>query len=174
MTMKARTAGSFAIAAALTVGLAGPAVAGQWVSGGTFDPERGVAVAFLRYLAGEGEGQMTIRCDELDGLWVDAGAAGNGELPEGRQAGDLTEVVFSFVQEGGTYATTLMGELLVRNDGAVLASIFGEAARPLAELLVQPAERVDITIGDITRPVTLDGAWEDFESLSARCDGWPE
>lgn len=153
---------------------AGPARAGEWVPGGTFDVQRGVGVNFLRYLAAEGEGQMTIRCDAQVGLWVDAGAAGNGALPEGRQAGDLSEIAFGFVRDGQTDQLTLTGELLVRSDGAVMVTVYGEEAVPLAAELLESAERIDVTIGAVTAPVTLDGFAEDIASLANRCDGWPE
>lgn len=150
-----------------------PALAGQWVNGGMFDPNRGVPVNFLRFLAGDDEGQMTIRCDAVDGLWVDAGVAGNGELPPGFTTGDQIEATFGFEAGGNTELVAARGELLIRADGAVLVSITGQQSIELGLALLHPAELLHITIGGITAPVQLDGLSERAIDLAARCGAWP-
>jgi hypothetical protein len=150
-----------------------PAAAGQWVAGGMFDVERGVGVSFLRFLAAEGEGQMTVRCDTLDGLWIDVGAGGNGELPPGVARGDQVEAVLAFVSGAETQAITVSGSVLVRIDGAVLIEIFGDNAAIVAPLLLAPAERVEVTLAGVTRPITLDGFSDQARNLADRCPGWP-
>ncbi len=150
-----------------------PANAGRWINGGTFDPQRGVGVNFLRFLAGEGEGQMTIRCDALDGLWIDAGVAGNAELPEGIEYGGKIEADFTFVQGDERQSVTTIGSVIIRQDGAVLVSIVGANVAPLGRLLLLPFERLDITVAGITRPVPLEGLLEDLQALADRCGAWP-
>lgn len=164
----------FALALAATLAATVPAEAGRWVTGGTFDPNRGVGVSFLRFLSEPGEGQMTIRCDALDGLWLDAGVSGNGALPEGTEPGDMIAAEFAFIRDGEPDVTVVSGELLVRTDGAVLVTIVGEEAMPLAPALLIPAERIDITIAGITRPIPMADVTGDIESLAERCDGWPQ
>lgn len=153
--------------------VATPAIAGEWVRGGTFDPDRGVGVSFMRFLAGDGEGQMTIRCDEDRGLWLDVGAAGGGNLPDGAETGDIVSAVIEFVGSEETVAETVNGELLVRSDGAVLVTVIGEDAARLGPLYLQPFERIDITIGAETRPVPLAPAIDLVLSLAEGCDAWP-
>lgn len=169
MTKKATAASILVLLAVMPVA----AEAGQWVNGGTFDVQRGVAVNFLRFLAGEGEGQMTIRCDADVGLWIDAGASGNGELPKGLQAGERVEVLLAFDRGGSIEAIPTFGELTVRSDGAVLASIVGADAAPLGPALLQPAERLDITIGGIAASIPMEGFAERAAGLADRCDAWP-
>ena len=161
------------MATALATTLASPVLAGEWVRGGTFDAERGVGIMFLRYLASDGEGQMTIRCDAIDGLWVDAGVTGGGQLPEGMFTGDLSDVEFAFVREDSVDQLTLTGELLIRTDGAVLVTVVGDEATPLADLLLEPAERIDLTVGEVTAVVTLNDFIEEAQNMADRCDGWP-
>ena len=153
--------------------MATPAVAGRWITGGTLDVERGIGVSFLRFLSEPGEGQMTIRCDQLDGLWIDAGVAGNGELPDGVQQGDLIDATFTFVRGGEEDAVVAAGPVLVRGDGAVLIAISGENAFPLGPALLVPAERLDLTIAGRTLPIPFDGVSEDAIALSERCGAWP-
>ena len=160
---------------ALTVGIcSSPASAGEWVNGGTFDPQLGVATNFLRFLAEEGEGQMTIRCDAVNGLWIDAGVGGNGELPSGAQPGDDIDVSLTLVAEDGERSVTATGMLVLRGDGAILVSITSPAVDPVGRLLLQPAERLDITVAGETRPVSLDGVSEDVQRLADRCEAWPQ
>ena len=164
------------IAAALCgamVAFAAPAEAGRWVNGGMLDPNRGVPVNFLRFLAGDDEGQMTIRCDELDGLWVDAGVAGNGELPPGFAIGDQIEATFAFEAGDNVELVAARGELLIRGDGAVLVSITGDQSAALGTALLRPADRLHITIGDLTAPVGLGGLSDRAVDLANRCGAWP-
>ena len=158
---------------AVMVAFAAPAEAGRWVNGGMFDPNRGVSVAFLRFLAGDNEGQMTIRCDALDGLWVDAGVAGNGELPPGFAVGDEIVATFAFEAGGDVETVAARGQILIRGDGAVLVSITGDQSAALGTALLQPAERLHITIGDLTAPIGLDGLSERAVNLADRCGAWP-
>lgn len=150
-----------------------PASAGIWVNGGTYDMQQRIAVSFLRFLAEVGEGQMIIRCDPLNGLWVDAGVAGTGIPAEGIEVGTTVDVTLAFVRAAEVLTVTIRGEVVVRGDGAVLASMIGRAVAPLGTILLEPAERVDITIGDVTRPVPLGGLLEDLRALADRCTGWP-
>lgn len=168
-----RRASAISVLPVLAVALATPALAGNWVRGGTFDPERGVGVSFMRFLAGEGEGQMTIRCDDDRGLWVDVGAAGGGVLPEGAETGDLISANLQFVVGDEVVSEDVTGELLVRADGAVLVTVIGEDAAKLGPLYLRAFDRVDITIGEETRPVPLGAAVETIVSLAEGCDAWP-
>jgi hypothetical protein len=169
MNKKATIGGILALMAVMPL----PAEAGRWINGGTFDVARGVGVNFLRFLADEGEGQMTIRCDMDVGLWIDAGAAGNGELPDGLLAGDRIEATFAFDRSGSVETVSAFGELVIRNDGAVLASITGADAALLAPALLQPAERLDITIGGISASIEMTGFAERAAGLADRCGNWP-
>ncbi len=150
-----------------------PAAAGEWVGGGMFDEQRGVGVSFLRFLADSGEGQMTVRCDARDGLWVDVGTGGNGQLPEGFARGDRVEAMLEFVGAGGVQSVTVTGPLLIRVDGAVLIEVIGEDAAALAPLLLLPADRLDITLGGVTGTITLAGFSDRAIDLADRCSGWP-
>ncbi len=166
-------------AAALTLALnvcllTSPAHAGRWINGGTFDPDTGVATNFLRFLADEGEGQMTVRCDAVNGLWVDAGVAGNGGLPEGHQPGDDIDVALTFVAGGEEQSVTATGALVLRGDGAVVVSLTSPAVDPIGRLLLQPADRVDVTIAGETRSLPLDGVYENAQRLADRCSAWPQ
>jgi hypothetical protein len=158
------------LAASLSIA---PARAGEWTMGGTYDVQRNLAVDFLRFLALPGEGQMTVRCDAVNGLWVDVGAIGNGQLPAGLQPGDVTDVVLDFVRIDGVQSVTSRGPLIVRSDGAVLVELAGEAAMVLADPLLVPAERLDITVAGATSPVTAAGLAERAGNLAERCDNWP-
>lgn len=153
---------------------ANPAAAGRWLNGGTFDPRTNQATSFLRFLAEEGEGQMTIRCDAINGLWIDAGVTGNGELPEGHQPGDAIDVTLTFVSAGEEQTVTASGSLILREDGAVLVSIVPPAVDPIGRLLLQPADRLDITVAGETRSVPLVGLSENTQRLADRCSAWPE
>ncbi len=144
------------------------------MNGGAFDPETNVATSFLRFLAEEGEGQMTIRCDAINGLWIDAGAAGNGEIPEGRQPGDDIDMTLTFVTGAAEQSVTVVGTLVVRNDGAVIVSVTSPAVDTIGRLLLQPADRVDITVAGETRSVPLAGLSENAQRLADRCSAWPE
>jgi hypothetical protein len=73
-----------------------PATAGRWIPGGTYDIQRDSRISFLRFLAEDGEGQMNIRCDQLDGLTIDVGVAGNAALPAGVAIGDNVEATLAF------------------------------------------------------------------------------
>ena len=150
------------------------ASAGRWINGGTYDEQRGVGVNFLRFLAGEGEGQMTVRCDNADGVWIDAGVDGDGRLPEGITMGDELAAIFTFVSGQAEEFIFAAGPVLVRGDGAVLVSITGEDALPLGRRLVLPAERVDVSIAGTTRPVPLGDVLERLQNLAARCEAWPQ
>ncbi len=150
-----------------------PASAGIWVNGGTFDMQQRLAVSFLRFLSEEGEGQMTIRCDPLNGLWVDAGVAGTGVPPAGIEVGTPIDITLAFVRAADVLTVTIRGEVVVRSASAVLVSMIGRAVAPLGAILLEAAERVDITIGDVTRPVPLGGLLEDLQALADRCSGWP-
>jgi hypothetical protein len=166
---------SFRLAAFLAAGclLAAPAQAGEWVRGGTYDVARGVAVYFLRFLAAPGEGQLTIRCDGVDGLWIDAGVAGVADLPPDATPGAELGALFTFIRADESLKIQAAGELVVRSDGAALISIAGTAADPLGRELLMMTERLDITIGEITRPVPLDIAFEQLQGLASGCTGWP-
>ncbi len=158
--------------AAALAGTMGPANAGRWVPGGTYDIARGVAVSFLRFLAEDGEGQMTIRCDAIDGLTVDVGVAGGGALPAGIAAGADVGVTLSFV--GATSGeVTVAGPVLVRQDGAVMVTLAGEAATAVAGLLLQGSDRLDITIEGTTRPVPMTAVSTTIGAFAEHCAGWP-
>lgn len=156
--------------AALTVT---PAQAGRWIVGGMFDDVRFVPVQFVRFLAEPGEGQMTIRCDQQAGLWLDAGVEGNGVVPPGLERGGAIEVGLSFIQPDGPVTINVVGKLMVRLDGAVLAAIGGPAALPLGPALLGPAERIEITIVGAVRSVPLTEAHADLVALADRCPAWP-
>ncbi len=162
-----------ALLAAACLPAAAPAQAGEWVRGGTYDAARGVAVYFLRFLAEPGEGQMTIRCNGADGLWIDAGVAGVADLPPSAVPGAELGALFTFVRADETHELQVAGELIVRADGAAVISIAGAAADPIGRELLLLTERLDITIGDVTRPVPLDAAFGQLQSLAEGCAGWP-
>lgn len=164
---------SSALLLLLMLAIAVPASAGQWTTGGLFDADRGVGVNFIRFLAGPDEGQMTVRCDDLVGLWIDVGAAGNGELPAGLARGDIVEVTLGFVREDGVETISASGPLLVRDDGAVLVELIGQTAALVAPFLLVPAERVDVTVAGVTKPIPLDGFSDRAISLAEGCEGWP-
>jgi hypothetical protein len=166
--------GRLGVAGLILAVAAGPAFAqGRWVRGGQVDGN--VFVSFARYLSVEGEGQMTVRCSSL-GLTVDAGAGGGGVLPEGRAIGDATEIGFALVGGAEPLSVTGTGPVRIRSDGAVLVDLNQKSGAPeVARLLVLPAERLDVTVGNQTRPVMLGpDATELFQSLAAACDAWPE
>jgi hypothetical protein len=162
-----------AVLLAATCLLTASAQAGEWVRGGTYDAARGVAVYFLRFLAGPGEGQMTIRCNGPDGLWIDAGVAGVADLPPSAVPGAVLGALFTFVRADATRELEVAGELIVRADGAAIISIAGAAADPIGRELLLMTERLDITIGAVTRPVQLDNAFGQLQNLAAGCTGWP-
>lgn len=161
------------IALLMTALLAVPARAGEWTMGGTYDVQRNLAVNFLRFLALPGEGQMTIRCDAVNGLWLDVGAVGNGVLPDGLQPGDIADVAIDFVRADGVESVTSRGPLVVRGDGAVLVALAGEAALVLADPLLRPTERLDVTIAGATSPIPMAEVGERLIGFAERCDGWP-
>jgi hypothetical protein len=163
------------LAAGVLVGLAGvqPTQAGRWISGGMLDEARGGGVNFSRFLAAEDEGQMTVRCDELDGVWIDAGVQGNAELPEGVEQGDEIEASFAFVGGAEAQTVTASGPVMVRGDGAVLVSLSGDQAAELGRQLLVPSDRVEVSIAGDTRTVTLAGALEKLQTLASRCTAWP-
>jgi hypothetical protein len=171
--MTVRFTKTTALAVLLLSAIAAPAIAGQWTTGGLFDAERGVGVNFIRFLAEPGEGQMTVRCDDLVGLWIDVGAAGNGELPPGLTRGDETEVTLSFVRDDGVEIVSASGPLLARADGAVLVELIGEATVMVAPLLLVPADRVDVTVAGVTRPIPLESFSDRAITLADGCEGWP-
>lgn len=156
----------------LLLSLVSPAIAGQWINGGTFDPVRGVGVNFLRFLAGEGEGQMTIRCDQQVGLWIDVGAVGGGRLPDETEIGDSVEATLAFGVGADVSTIVVAGPLLVRGDGAVLISIDGPAVSEVGRLLLEPADRLDITIAGITRTLPMAGVAERSKALADSCGAW--
>ncbi len=161
------------LATMLAFAAAAPVEAGRWITGGTFDAQRGVGVSFLRFLAEEGEGQMTIRCDRVWGLWIDAGVTGNGALPDGAAVGSKIAATLTFVGVDGSVSFAVLGVVIVRGDGAVLISIEGADVAPIGRRLLLPAERVDITIGAVTRPVPLAGLLAEIDGLATRCGAWP-
>jgi hypothetical protein len=165
----AACAATIAVAALMVT----PAQAGRWIVGGMFDDVRFVPVQFLRFLAEPGEGQMTIRCDQKAGLWMDAGVEGNGVVPPDLERGGAIEVSFTFIEPNGPVTINVVGKLMVRLDGAVLAAIGGPAALPLGPALLGPAERIDITIAGTVRSVPLTEAREDLMALADRCQAWP-
>jgi hypothetical protein len=165
---------SLAVAVALICASVLPANAGRWVPGGTFDPRLNVATNFVRFLAEDGEGQMTIRCDTVNGLSVDAGVNGNGELPEGVGPGDDVDVTLTFVRGEQQESVTVAGPVFVRGDGAVMATITAPAVDPLGPLLLLPADRLDITIADVTLPVPLGDVNENLQNIADRCAAWPQ
>lgn len=163
-----------ATALGLILLLVSPASAGQWVNGGTFDPDRRVGVNFLRFLAGDGEGQMTIRCDRQVGLWIDVGVAGNGQLPVETEIGDPVEATLAFSNGGDISTIVVLGPLLVRGDGAVLISIVGPTVNEAGRLLLEPADRLDITIAGITQTLPMEGIAERSKMLADSCGAWPQ
>ncbi|MCW5696603.1 MAG: hypothetical protein KIS96_07690 [Bauldia sp.] len=161
-------------AAIVTAALAGSALAeGSWVRGGSF--ENNEPVAFGRYLAEATDAQMTVRCADSE-LSIDAGVAGAGALPEGLAEGDTTSVGFVLIGTDGAElgSTDAEGPLRIRPDGAVVVTLAGEAAAPLAALLLEPAESLAVTIGAETRPVVMTGAAAIFAGIAASCDAWPK
>jgi len=163
-----------ATALGLFLALVSPANAGQWINGGTFDLDRGVGVNFIRFLAGEGEGQMTIRCDRQIGLWIDVGVAGDGQLPAETEIGDPVEATLAFGNGGDISTIVVLGPLLVRGDGAVLISIVGPAVNETGRRLLEPADRLDITIAGITQTLPMEGIAERSNELAESCGAWPQ
>ena len=153
---------------------ASPASAGQWVNGGAFDAERGVGINFLRFLAGEDEGQMTIRCDPRDGLWIDVGVLGNAELPPGTVAGDRVEATLAFADGDSLTTIVVAGSLVIRGDGAVVVSVAGEDVHEAGLLLLQPADHLDVTIAGVTRALPMEGIAERAQALADWCGMWPQ
>lgn len=158
------------LALAALIVLPEASLAGAWVTGGTFDAQRNVGVAFLRLLSEPGEAQMTIRCDALDGLWVDAGVAGGGVGPDAPTAAAVT---LTFVRGAVPLEIVAEGPVVVRGDGAVLISIEGPAAAPLGPAFLEPFEALTVTVGDVTLPVPVDGLHERLMALADRCPAWP-
>ena len=165
---------ALASALSLFLTLASSAVAGQWINGGAFDPDRGVGVNFLRFLAGEGEGQMTIRCDRQIGLWIDVGVAGDGQLPAETEVGDPVEATLAFGNGEDTTTIVALGPLLVRGDGAVLISIVGRSVNETGRRLLEPADQLDITIAGITQTLPMEGIAERSKVLAESCGAWPQ
>jgi hypothetical protein len=116
---------------------------------------------------------MTIRCDGVNGLWIDAGVAGVTDLPPSAVPGAELEALFTFVRADATNAIEVAGELIVRADGAAVISIVGAAADPIGRELLLMTDRLDITIGAVTRPVPLDAAFGQLQTLAEGCTGWP-
>ncbi|MGD9739816.1 MAG: hypothetical protein AB7U48_10510, partial [Bauldia sp.] len=115
------------------------------------------------------EALMTIRCDELDGLWVDAGVAGDGATT----GAALATVTLTFLQAGVSTEIAAEGPVVVRGDGAVLVSIAGPAAAPLGPAFLTPFDALTVTIGDVTLPVPVEGLGERLTALADRCPAWP-
>ena len=164
---------AYALAFGFGLALISPASAGQWVTGGAYDQARGVGVNFLRFLAAEGEGQMTIRCDQQAGLWIDVGVVGNGQLPTETELGDLVEATLAFGNGEDVRTIVMLGSLLVRGDGAVLVSIVGPEVDAAGRLLLEPAGRLDIIIAGITQTLPMDGISERAKTLAESCGAWP-
>ncbi|MCC6736544.1 MAG: hypothetical protein IT534_10525 [Bauldia sp.] len=165
-------AAACAVAAIATLLSVAPASAGHWVPGGTYDIDRAVVVSFLRFLAEDGEGQMNIRCDALDGLTVDVGVAGNATLPPGTAVGDDVPATITFFGASpGTVVAT--GAVLVRQDGAVVVALGRDAAAPLAPLFLAAPEGLEITIAGTTRPVPMADIAERIVTFADHCQGWP-
>jgi hypothetical protein len=158
--------------AGATLLAATPALAGRWIPGGAFDPVQRVATTFLRYLAEDGEGQMTIRCNAADGLTIDVGVAGNGALPAGAATGDEIPVSLAFTADPAI-AVDVVGTLFVRQDGAVVVLLADGAAAAVAPALEAGAGRVDVTIGGTTLPIPLETLAPLLDGFTQRCAAWP-
>lgn len=165
-------AAALVAAAAILVSSLPASAAGRWIPGGTYDIERASRISFLRFLAEDGEGQMNIRCDQLDGLTIDVGVAGNAALPPGVAVGDRVEAVLAFAgsQNG---SVTVAGPVLVRQDGAVIVTLSGTEAALIAPFLLQQPEHLDITIEGTTRPVPMADLSTRIVSFADHCAGWP-
>jgi hypothetical protein len=170
VTLRSRRLIVLAAASALA---ASPALAGNWVRGGAFDPVRGVVSTFLRFLAEDGEGQMTIRCSTADGLTMDVGVAGNAALPQGAVIGGETIVDLAFPGAAAPTSIQVLGTLLIRQDGAVLVSLSRDGAAAVAVALAAGADQAVATIGGVTRPVPLETLSPLLPGFAAACAGWP-
>ncbi len=170
---KSRSAAIAAIAAVFTVGIAtGASAEGSWVRGGSL--ENNEPVTFGRYLAEQTDAQMTVRCAASE-ISIDAGVAGAGALPEGMAEGDTIAIDFVLLGADGTEigAVDGKGPLRIRPDGAVVVTLVGEAAAPLAALLLIPAASLNVTIGAETRPVVMTEASGLFAGIAESCEAWP-
>lgn len=151
---------------------AAPAQAGRWIPGGAFDPVQRVATDFLRYLADDGEGQMTIRCNAVDGLTIDVGVAGNGVLAAGEAGAAEIPVALVFAADPAI-EVDVVGTPFLRQDGAVILLLADAAAAAVAPGLAAGAGQVDVTIGGTTSPIPLETLAPLLASFTARCAAWP-
>lgn len=152
-----------------------PAVAAEWIPGGTFDVTLGVAAYFVRYVASE-PGQMVVRCMAGEGVTIDAGATGAGPPPAGVRRDTPVDVTFNVFKAGsptslGTFHGN--GSARARADASIVVTVAGGEIDTLAKLLVQPLERVDIAIGDAKATVSMAGAAEKIARMATACPAWP-
>jgi len=161
------------VLAAASVAAASPALAGRWVPGGAFDPARGVATTFIRFLAEEGEGQMTIRCSAMDGLTIDIGVAGNAVVPQGLAEGGEAAVNLAFGGAVRSVSMQVSGIVMVRRDGAVMVALSGADAAAVAGAIGPDVDEVVATIGGVTRPVPLQSLVPLIAGFAAACPAWP-
>jgi hypothetical protein len=87
--------------------------------------------------------------------------------------GDRVEAVLGFVSAEGVQSVTVAGALLIRVDGAILIEVVGDDAAALGPLLLQPAGRLDVTLGGATGTIPLAGFSDRAQDLADRCSGWP-
>lgn len=158
------------------ISAASPALAqGGWVPGAALDPVLGVPTYFGRYVAAQGEGQLTIRCAVGAGVTIDAGVPLGGRLPEGMEIGGRGSVSIKIIPvEGAPVELPGEGEVRLRSDGAVLITVEGEQAMALAAAFNKPAQTTEITIGGKTASVPMATAATAIGSVSRFCPEWPD
>lgn len=159
--------------AAASIAAASPALAGRWVPGGAFDPAQGVLTNFIRFLAEEGEGQMTIRCSAAEGLTIDVGVSGNATVPQGLAEGGEAAVDLVFGGAAQSVSMQVRGSVIVRRDGAVMVALSGADAAAVAGALRPDVDQVLATVGGVTRPVPLQTLTPLVPGFAATCAVWP-
>lgn len=163
----------FFVAGTLSMLSVAAAAGASWVMGSSFDPATSMASYFARYVAAPGDGQMTVRCDTVNGITLDTAVTGNGQPPPGVTLGGeaVARVVLT---GGGEHPADLGGTGVVslRPDGAVIIGLAGEEARRLAEALMEPADSAEITVGEVSASVSLAGAAEAIATIAKACPTW--
>jgi hypothetical protein len=165
------------IAAGMGFVLGGTSIAGagQWISGGSFDPAAGVPAYFLRYIAPGEPGQMTIRCTEVEGVTIDAGVTGDGPPPAGvKRETEITSTFRVFgVSTTPVAAFAAAGLPRMRGDNTIVVTVGGKEIDGFVKLLSSPLDHVEITIGDTTATVSLVGVAINIAGMSSGCPAWP-
>jgi hypothetical protein len=177
-TKTGRSSKALVLAGLATVLVAGPALAeGRWIRGGGLDGL--TPVAFGRYLAEADEAQMTVRCDDVTGLSIDAGTTANGTPPADTDMEGFASASFTFVNGASRETVATKGEVRIRGGLVVLVALTGAEAAKVGDLLREPAERLEITIDGQTKGLTLlsappfGTAADLFNQIAASCSGWP-